>query len=141
MILETVFGVLALVTLFSALKVVLVDELVHATIWLAVSLAGVAGVFVTVGAEFVATVQILVYIGAVVTLILFTIMLTLPREEDVDVEDLDLPPGYSIENVQDLQEVKPRPGEAPYHGRAVVGQPKREPDTYYGVHKDDREVG
>ncbi len=141
MILEAVFILLSIIVLFAALKVVLVDELVHAVVWLAVSLVGIAGVFVTLTAEFLATVQILVYVGAVVTLFLFTVMLTLPREQDVDVDDLDLPAGYQVESVEELQTVKPRPGESPYHGRDVPRRPKREPDTLYGVQKDDDEVG
>ena len=70
------FGVLALVMGVSALRVVTTKNIVHAALYLVLVLAGVAGIFILLAAEFLAIVQILVYIGAIVVLFLFCIMLT-----------------------------------------------------------------
>ena len=51
-------------------------NVVHAALWLVVVLAGVAVQFLFLGAEFVAVTQVLVYIGAVIVLFLFGVMLT-----------------------------------------------------------------
>jgi NADH-quinone oxidoreductase subunit J len=70
------FGVLALVMGVSALRVVTTKNIVHAALYLVLVLAGVAGIFILLAAEFLAIVQILVYVGAIVVLFLFGIMLT-----------------------------------------------------------------
>jgi len=73
---EVVFILLSLVAVGSALLVVTTKHLVHAALWLVVTLASVAGVFLLLAAEFVAWVQVLIYVGAVVVLLLFALMLT-----------------------------------------------------------------
>jgi NADH:ubiquinone oxidoreductase subunit 6 (subunit J) len=50
----------------------------HAVLYLSLALIGVAGIYLTLGAEVLAALQVLIYVGAVVTLILFTVMLTTP---------------------------------------------------------------
>jgi NADH-quinone oxidoreductase subunit J len=60
----------------SALLVVTSRNVVHAALFLVVTLLSVAGTFLVVGAEFLAWTQVLVYVGAVVVLILFGLMLT-----------------------------------------------------------------
>jgi NADH-quinone oxidoreductase subunit J len=70
------FGVLAFVIIVAALKVVTTSNVVHAALWLVVVLAGIAANFVLLAAEFLAVAQVLVYIGAIVVLFLFGIMLT-----------------------------------------------------------------
>ncbi len=70
------FGVLALVMAISAIRVVTAKNVVHAALYLVLVLAGVAGIFILLAAEFLAIVQVLVYIGAIVVLFLFGIMLT-----------------------------------------------------------------
>lgn len=70
------FGVFGLALLFSGRKVVTSHDLVHSVLWLGVMLVATAGLFVTLQAEFLAAVQILLYTGGVVTLMLFGIMLT-----------------------------------------------------------------
>lgn len=70
------FGIIAVVMLVSAVKVVTVKNVVHAALYLVVVLAGVAALFLLLGAEFLGITQVLVYIGAVVVLFLFGIMLT-----------------------------------------------------------------
>ncbi len=70
------FGIIAAMMIFGALKVVTSKNVVHAALWLVVVLGGMAAQFILAGAEFVAASQILVYIGAVMVLFLFGIMLT-----------------------------------------------------------------
>lgn len=70
------FGVLTLLTLGGGLGVVIDRNLFHAALWLLVSLFGIAGFFVALSAPFLAAVQVLVYIGAIVILIIIAIMLT-----------------------------------------------------------------
>ena len=70
------FGILALIMGVSAIRVVTTKNVVHAALYLVLVLAGVAGIFILLAAEFLAIVQILVYIGAIVVLFLFGIMLT-----------------------------------------------------------------
>ena len=59
-----------------AVRVVTTKNIVHAALWLVIVLAGVAGLFILLAAEFIAITQVLVYIGAIVVLFLFGIMLT-----------------------------------------------------------------
>jgi NADH-quinone oxidoreductase subunit J len=66
-------GVLAVV---ASILVVTTRRIVHAALWLVVALGAVAGCFGALGAEFVALVQVLVYVGAIVVLVLFALMLT-----------------------------------------------------------------
>lgn len=70
------FGIIAAIMIASALKVVTTKNVVHAALYLVLVLAGVAAQFILLAAEFVAVTQVLVYIGAVVVLFLFGIMLT-----------------------------------------------------------------
>jgi len=73
---QVIFGVLAAAIAMSALGVVTAKNVVHAALYLVVGLAGVAALYIMVAAEFTAVVQVLVYIGAIVVLFLFGIMLT-----------------------------------------------------------------
>lgn len=134
---EAVFVALSAIIIGSAFMVIRAKELIHATIWLAAALLGTAGVFLHAGAEFVATVQILVYVGAVVTLFLFTVMLTIPSEVSAKdaLADIDLPLGVSIEHVEDLQSAIPGKtvGVGPYKGRNATRLPVKKPPTYYGL--------
>jgi NADH:ubiquinone oxidoreductase subunit 6 (subunit J) len=68
----------ALLAVCSALYIVAARNLVHAVLALIVSFIGVAGLFVTLSADFVAVAQVLVYAGAIGVLTIFAIMLT-PR--------------------------------------------------------------
>jgi NADH-quinone oxidoreductase subunit J len=71
-----VFLVVGLAVLFSALRVVTARNVVHAALFLVATLAGTAVLFIMLSAEFVAWVLVLVYIGAVIVLFLFGIMIT-----------------------------------------------------------------
>lgn len=73
---EIAFGLFGVIVLGSAVLVVSVRNLVHAALWLVVTLGGLAGCYVLLAAELVAWVQVLVYVGAVVVLLLFGLMLT-----------------------------------------------------------------
>ncbi|WP_051063323.1 NADH-quinone oxidoreductase subunit J family protein [Ilumatobacter nonamiensis] len=70
------FGIIAAGMIFAALCVVSTKNVVHAALWLVVVLGGVAAQYVLAAAEFVAVSQVMVYIGAVMVLFLFGIMLT-----------------------------------------------------------------
>jgi NADH:ubiquinone oxidoreductase subunit 6 (subunit J) len=72
------FYALAVLTLVSALMVAMVRDLIHAVLFLILSFIGVAGLYITLSADFVAVVQVLIYAGAISVLMLFAILLT-PR--------------------------------------------------------------
>ncbi|GGK82267.1 NADH-quinone oxidoreductase subunit J [Ornithinimicrobium pekingense] len=74
--LDVLFLAVGLLTAGSALLAVLSRQVLHAALWLVVTLAGLAGCYLVLGAELVGLVQLLVYVGAVVVLILFALMLT-----------------------------------------------------------------
>lgn len=71
-----VFILLALMTAGTAIMTVTSKNLVHAALFLAATLAGIAGVFLVLHADFLAMVQLLVYVGAIAVLFLFGLMLT-----------------------------------------------------------------
>ncbi len=75
-VVNSFWGVIAALMIVAALRVVTTKNVVHAALWLVVVLAGVAVQFLFLGAEFVAVTQILIYIGAVIVLFLFGVMLT-----------------------------------------------------------------
>ncbi|MCH8801337.1 MAG: NADH-quinone oxidoreductase subunit J [Chloroflexi bacterium] len=77
-----VFISLAVLTIGGALGVVVTRNVVHAALALLVSLIAVAGVYLVLFAEFLALVQVLIYGGAIVIVILFALMLT--RIEDFE---------------------------------------------------------
>jgi NADH:ubiquinone oxidoreductase subunit 6 (subunit J) len=74
--LDILFGAVGLITAASAILAVTTQHLVHAALWLVVTLGTLAGCYLILGAELVALVQLLVYVGAVVVLVLFALMLT-----------------------------------------------------------------
>ena len=70
-----VYGVLAF-TLTAAVSAVTRPNIFHAALSLVVTLIGVAALYLALHAEFIAVVQVLLYVGAVMTLLIFAIMLT-----------------------------------------------------------------
>ena len=70
------FWALGALLLASALMVVLTKNLFHSVLYLALSLTSMAGIFLALDAEFLAAVQLLLYAGGVVVLVVFAIMLT-----------------------------------------------------------------
>ncbi|GFP21204.1 NADH-quinone oxidoreductase subunit J [Candidatus Hakubella thermalkaliphila] len=73
------FGIVTAIMLISALLVVTARNIVHAVFFLIVTLFCVAGYFILLLADFLAAVQILIYVGAVVVLIVFGLILTRAR--------------------------------------------------------------
>ena len=76
MFLTVLFFLSTLLTLSCGIMVVIVRNLMHSCMALLGCLIGVAGLYVTLGADFVAAVQFMVYVGGVIILMLFAIMLT-----------------------------------------------------------------
>jgi len=70
------FTILAAITVGSALAAICLRNLVHCALCFAISLLGVAGVFLWLGAQFIGFAQILVYVGAISILVVFAILLT-----------------------------------------------------------------
>ena len=73
---EWAFAVVAVVGSVAAIRVVTAKNVVHAALYLVVTLLSVGGAYLLLAAEFVAWVQILIYVGAIVILFLFGLMLT-----------------------------------------------------------------
>jgi len=73
---DVVFGLLGIVCFAAALLVVTSRNVIHAALWLVVCFGALAGCYLVLTAEFVAWVQVLIYIGAIIILFLFGIMLT-----------------------------------------------------------------
>lgn len=81
------FGIIAVVALAAALRMVTTSNVVHAALYLMVVLTAVAATFIVLAAEFIAAAQVLVYIGAIVVLLLFGVMLTRARiGQDIDLD-------------------------------------------------------
>lgn len=84
---EIVFLLVGIAVLGSAVIAVTTKQLVHAALWLVVALGGLAIEFLLLTAEFIAWVQVLIYLGSVVVLVLFGLMLTkapIGRSPDAD---------------------------------------------------------
>jgi NADH-quinone oxidoreductase subunit J len=79
------FALFALLTVASSVGAVLVRDVWHAALLLGAALVSVAGYYILLQAEFLAAIQILVYVGGVLILITFGVMLTRGRESDEEV--------------------------------------------------------
>ena len=73
------FYAIAAVAIVAALRMVSTQNVVHAALYLLVVLTAVAAVYIILGAEFTAVTQALVYLGAIMVLLLFGVMLTRAR--------------------------------------------------------------
>src|SRR5258705_6119579 len=87
---DVLMAALGAVALGAGLLVVTTRHVVRAGLWLVVTLGAVAGLYLVLTAELVAWVQVLIYVGAVVVLLLFAVMLT--RAPIGASDDLDRPP-------------------------------------------------
>src|SRR4051812_49812372 len=111
---------------FGAFRVVTTRNVVHAALWLVLVLAGAAAQYILLGAEFVALTQVLVYIGAIVVLFLFGIMLTkAPIGGDADLTSTSWLGGALVALIPPrlltLPPIHPlRPGPAPARPRHTV---------------------
>jgi len=76
------FYVVALAMVGGGLAMVFTRDMVRSALWLVLALGGVAAIYVLLSADFLAVVQILIYVGAIMILMLFAIMLT-PNQVDL----------------------------------------------------------
>jgi NADH-quinone oxidoreductase subunit J len=76
MFIEILFLLSALLTVGGAVAVLITKNIMHSCIFLLASLLGISGLYATMGADFVAVTQIMVYVGGIVILMLFAVMLT-----------------------------------------------------------------
>lgn len=83
------FVLISIVMVVSAVLLVTTDNVVHAVLYLMLVLAGTAGIFILFGAEFLGWTQVLVYLGAIVVLMLFGVMLTKAEYGHSDALDHD----------------------------------------------------
>ena len=74
--LEIAFWILAIITVLAALTVVLLRDVFRAALCLVVCFLAVAGIYITLSADFLAAVQVLIYVGAISVLIILAIMMT-----------------------------------------------------------------
>ncbi|MBU0560934.1 MAG: NADH-quinone oxidoreductase subunit J [Bacteroidetes bacterium] len=82
---DIIFYLFAAITLASGFLVVTVKNIVHSAFYLLFTLFGIAGIYVLLGADFIAIVQLLVYVGGILILLLFGVMLT-NKITDVDIK-------------------------------------------------------
>lgn len=73
---DWVFLGISVLTILAAYRVIMSRKIMHAALWLAATFFGVAGIFLVLGADFLAAAQVLIYVGAVTTIIIFGIMLS-----------------------------------------------------------------
>ena len=88
MIEQIAFYSLSALVLFSALAVVLHKNTVHSSLFLGLSLAGVAGLFAMLGADFLFAAQIMVYVSGIAVLVMFVVML-LGRASDLHLRQVN----------------------------------------------------
>jgi len=77
------FWLMVVITLAGALIAVTLPKIVHNILGLALSMFGVAGIYLYLGSQFVAVMQLLIYVGAICITYIFAIMLSPPLEWDV----------------------------------------------------------
>ncbi|MGH7383780.1 MAG: NADH-quinone oxidoreductase subunit J family protein [Candidatus Rokuibacteriota bacterium] len=82
------FAVLALIAVGSAAGLLLRKNPIHGALFLVVNLGSVAALFLTLRAEFLAAVQIIVYAGAIAVLFVFAIMVLIPGKEETGPDPL-----------------------------------------------------
>lgn len=89
------FWSLGAVTVGAALGILLTNNLLHAVLFLILSFVALAGLFLTLTADFIAVAQVLIYAGAVGVLVVFAIMLT-PRTARSNADTVYLGPGFVV---------------------------------------------
>jgi NADH-quinone oxidoreductase subunit J len=93
---ELTFYVAAAVAILSTIMVITQFNLIHALLYLVVSFLAVSVVFFTLGAPFMAALEVIVYAGAIVVLIIFVIMMLNLTHEDVQREKEWLKPSLWV---------------------------------------------
>lgn len=96
---QILFIIVAAASLGSSLMVVTVRNLVHAALWLIATLGGIAILFVFLSAGFLAVAQVVIYIGAISILMIFTIMLTRNVADDTRRQISSTWPGALIVSI------------------------------------------
>jgi NADH-quinone oxidoreductase subunit J len=81
---DLIFYLFGALTVLSALLVVTTRNIVHSAFYLLFTFFGVAGIYVLLGADFIAVVQLMVYVGGILILLIFGVMLT-NRITSVDI--------------------------------------------------------
>jgi NADH-quinone oxidoreductase subunit J len=76
------FGLIACIVVGSALGLVLKRNPIHGALFLVVNLGGIAALYLTLGAEFLAAAQVIVYAGAIMVLFIFAIMVLIPGKDE-----------------------------------------------------------
>jgi NADH-quinone oxidoreductase subunit J len=76
------FGLIAVIVVGSALGLVLKRNPIHGALFLVINLGGIAALYLTLGAEFLAAAQVIVYAGAIMVLFVFAIMVLIPGKEE-----------------------------------------------------------
>ena len=79
---QVAFILIALVAVGSALGLVVKRNAIHGALFLVVNLGSVAALYLTLGAEFLAAAQVIVYAGAIMVLFVFAIMVLIPGKEE-----------------------------------------------------------
>lgn len=92
---DIVFWAIAISSIVAAIAVVQLKDLFRAAMFLIVCFIGVAGMFVLLRAEFLAIIQVLIYVGAISVLIIFAILMTRDVEEGSPANRLQLPAGIA----------------------------------------------
>jgi NADH-quinone oxidoreductase subunit J len=118
------FALIALVVVGSALGLVLKRNPIHGALFLVINLGGIAALYLTLGAEFLAAAQVIVYAGAIMVLFVFAIMVLIPGKEETGPDPrrpyrlLALPVGLAL--FVELALIGLRRGTAP-QGPGVAG--------------------
>ena len=76
------FGLIAFIVVGSAVGLVLKRNPIHGALYLVVNLGGIAALYLTLGAEFLAAAQVIVYAGAIMVLFIFAIMVLIPGKDE-----------------------------------------------------------
>ena len=88
---DIIFWIIAVSSIVAAIAVVQLRDVFRAALFLIVSFLGVAGLFVLMRAEFLAVIQVLIYVGAISVLIIFAILMTRDVEEGNPSNQLRIP--------------------------------------------------
>ncbi len=95
LIVDIIFWMIAVSTIVAAFAMVQLRDLFRSALFLIVAFLGIAGMFVLLRAEFLAVIQILIYVGAISVLIIFAIFMTRDVEEGSPGNILRVPMGIA----------------------------------------------
>ena len=119
------FGLIAFIVVGSAVGLVLKRNPIHGALFLVVNLGGIAVLYLTLGAEFLAAAQVIVYAGAIMVLFVFAIMVLIPGKDETGPDPrrryrlLAIPVGLAL--LAELTLIAIRRGGAPSRGPGGPG--------------------